>query len=410
MLYFLLAAIGVVLLLPTGTKKTSEETEQPQETSARPAGDAGLSVQEEMEQRLCDALSQMDGVGAVHVVVTLESTGKKIVEKDVPTRSTTEENKKGEETGSVTSSSQDEATVYEKTQNGAETPYVVSEEYPAVRGVLVIAEGGGNPVTIQEIQEAVMALFQVGANKIKVVKCVEKLEQEMNAPEKMAETPSPKKTAGKKKKFRKNQVIITALAIMIAVAGYINYADSTLSTKEKADGTTADASTVLKDISSLDTDITDEVDAGTAGDSSRTVTETPGEAVLAGASTYMAQARIDREQIRSQNKDTLNEIINNTNLSETERQSAVQSMVEMTELVEKESATELLLEAKGFTDVVVNLTGETADIVVPMKEVTEEQRAQIEDIVTRKTGIGVENIVITPMSSAADTAAEESAQ
>lgn len=41
-----------------------------------------------------------------------------------------------------------------------------SEEYPAVRGVLVIAEGGGNPVTIQEIQEAVMALFQVGANKI----------------------------------------------------------------------------------------------------------------------------------------------------------------------------------------------------------------------------------------------------
>ena len=68
MLYFLLAAIGVVLLLPTGTKKTSEETEQPQETAVRPAGDAGLSVQEEMEQRLCDALSQMDGVGAVHVV------------------------------------------------------------------------------------------------------------------------------------------------------------------------------------------------------------------------------------------------------------------------------------------------------------------------------------------------------
>ena len=160
----------IMIEISTGTKKTGEETEQPQETAARPAGDAGLSVQEEMEQRLCDALSQMDGVGAVHVVVTLESTGKKIVEKDVPTRSTTEENKKGEETGSVTSSSQDEATVYEKTQNGAETPYVVSEEYPAVRGVLVIAEGGGNPVTIQEIQEAVMALFQVGANKIKVVK------------------------------------------------------------------------------------------------------------------------------------------------------------------------------------------------------------------------------------------------
>lgn len=170
MLYVLLAAIGIVLLLPTGSRKTGQETKLPQETAVRQTQDAGTSVQEEMEQRLTEALSQMDGVGAVHVVVTLESTGKKIVEKDVPARSTTEENKKGEETGSVTSSSQDEATVYEKTQNGAETPYVVSEEYPAVRGVLVIAEGGGNPVTVQEIQEAVMALFQVGANKIKVVK------------------------------------------------------------------------------------------------------------------------------------------------------------------------------------------------------------------------------------------------
>ena len=170
MLYFLLAAIGVVLLLPTGTKKTSEETEQPQETAARPAGDAGLSVQEEMEQRLCDALSQMDGVGAVHVVVTLESTGKKISGK----RCSNAEHNGGKQEGRGDRKRYilvaGEATVYEKTQNGAETPYVVSEEYPAVRGVLVIAEGGGNPVTIQEIQEAVMALFQVGANKIKVVK------------------------------------------------------------------------------------------------------------------------------------------------------------------------------------------------------------------------------------------------
>ena len=92
------------------------------------------------------------------------------MEKDVPTRSTTEENKKGEETGSVTSSSQDEATVYEKTQNGAETPYVVSGGVPGGARRARYRRRRGNPVTIQEIQEAVMALFQVGANKIKVVK------------------------------------------------------------------------------------------------------------------------------------------------------------------------------------------------------------------------------------------------
>ena len=121
----------------------------------------------------------------------------------------------------------------------------------------------------------------------------------------------------------------------------------------------------------------------------------------------MAQARIEREQIRSQNKESLLSIINNEALSETEKESAIASMVNMTDLVEKEAAAELLLEAKGFPDVVVNLTGETADIVVPDTQVDDASRAQIEDIVKRKTGIGAENIVITPMSSQTENATQE---
>lgn len=82
-------------------------------------------------------------------------------------------------------------------------------------------------------------------------------------------------------------------------------------------------------------------------------------------------------------------------------------MVNMTDLVEKEAAAELLLEAKGFPDVVVNLTGETADIVVPDTKVDDASRAQIEDIVKRKTGIAAENIVITPMSSQTEDGTQE---
>ena len=90
-------------------------------------------------------------------------------------------------------------------------------------------------------------------------------------------------------------------------------------------------------------------------------------------------------------------IINNAALSEEERQSAVQSMVELTDAVEKEAAAELLLEAKGFEDVVVNLSGETVDVIVPATELADDQRAQIEDVIKRKTGVEVANIVITPM-------------
>ena len=81
-------------------------------------------------------------------------------------------------------------------------------------------------------------------------------------------------------------------------------------------------------------------------------------------------------------------------------------MVSMTELTEKEAAAELLLEAKGFENVIVNLTGETADVVVPKEELSQAQLAQIEDIVKRKTGIAAENIVITPLNESEDETEE----
>ncbi len=77
----------------------------------------------------------------------------------------------------------------------------------------------------------------------------------------------------------------------------------------------------------------------------------------------------------------------------------MRSMVTMTDLTEKEAAAELLLEAKGFDNVIVNLTGETADVVVPQEDLGDAKRAQIEDIVKRKTGIAPENIVITPLNN-----------
>ena len=203
-----------------------------------------------------------------------------------------------------------------------------------------------------------------------------------------------------KKILKKNQVIITSLAVLIAVAGYLNFADVDLGLKNKE--ASADSSSILEDV---DYDLTDEtalLDENGA-DSSLTdvqdqTTSTPGEAVLTAASDIAAQAKLSREQIRSQNKADLQAIINNQDLGDDQKQEAVSTMVSMADLTEKESAAELLLEAKGFENVIVNLTGETADVVVPEADLTDAKRAQIEDIVKRKTGIAPENIVITPLN------------
>ena len=64
---------------------------------------------------------------------------------------------------------------------------------------------------------------------------------------------------------------------------------------------------------------------------------------------------------------------------------------------EREAAAEMLLEAKGFKDVVVSITDEGADVVLDMGEVTDAKRAQVEDIVKRKTNVSPEKIIITPI-------------
>lgn len=210
-----------------------------------------------------------------------------------------------------------------------------------------------------------------------------------------------------KKIMKKNQVIITSLAILIAVAGYLNFADVNLESKDKEAST--DSSSILEDV---DYDISEETalleeNGEEIGEPLAQDTGTPGEAVLTGASGFAAQAKLSREQVRSQNKADLQEIISSEDIGDEQKQTAVNTMVAMTELTEKEAAAELLLEAKGFSDVIVNLTGETADIVVPDSTLEEAKLAQIEDIVKRKTGIAEENIVITPLSQSEETVVEE---
>lgn len=208
-----------------------------------------------------------------------------------------------------------------------------------------------------------------------------------------------------KKMFKKNQMIIAALAVMIAAAGYLNYSGRLFGDKKEAQEMNAElANQELLDISEEDiASASDEIksqDSDTEGKEDGSVEGTPGEAVLTSgeASAVVAEAKVTREQVRAKNKETLQQIIDNKELSDKQKKDAVSQMVKMTELSEKEAAAETLLASKGFSDAVVSIADESADVVVNAKELTEASRAQITDIVTRKTGVSAENVVINPIS------------
>ena len=205
------------------------------------------------------------------------------------------------------------------------------------------------------------------------------------------------------KKFtKKNQIIIAALAVMIAAAGYLNYSGKIFGNLGKSTQANADLTNQeLLDISDDDVASASDDIKSQDGDENESTDGSPGDAVLTNgeASAVVAEAKVTREQVRAQNKESLNEIINSENLTDDQKQEAVNQLVEMTNLAEKEAAAETLLASKGFTDSVVSLTSDSADVVVNAVELTDANRAQIEDIVVRKTGVAAQNVVITPISA-----------
>ncbi len=237
------------------------------------------------------------------------------------------------------------------------------------------------------------------------------------------------KDGNMKKLFRRNQIIITTLAIMIAAAGYLNYAgkkeleassddmvyeaglmeisDEDLLRENQAaaywdNGEIEEAESLAGEEYPVSADGYSEeeqyaeIDSWDEGEDAGM--ENPGEAVLTSGMTvsdYIANVQLNREQIRAKNKETLNNIINNTNIEEAAKQEAIQNMIAMTAVAEKENAAETLLQAKGFSDPVVSLTDGKVDVVINAASISDQQRAQIEDIVKRKTEVSADGIVIT---------------
>lgn len=234
--------------------------------------------------------------------------------------------------------------------------------------------------------------------------------------------------------LKKNQIIITALAIMIAIAGYLNLTKDTLSGEKSkldekltqaqeyesyseeamlAENESANSSFEISDEDSLNADTYEVTSTGSgemvATDVSKELSTeqlnaeqddvtSPGEAVLASttlSSDYFTSAKLKREQTRSKNKSMLMDLLADSTATEEQRNLAFGKIVALAETAEIENATELLLEAKGFDGAVVSIVDNSVDVVVNASSVTDRQIAQIEDIVVRKTGMGAENIVVS---------------
>ena len=238
-------------------------------------------------------------------------------------------------------------------------------------------------------------------------------------------------------KRHKNQMVITALALMIAVAGYLNFSGKDLSllsetmTKEQAKSEEKDevALAELGDDDMLvevdDTEVTTQQDVSQAEDAnggesletaaketdsdkefsavddleiSEKVDDEIEDTVSVSASSVansIMQAQLTKEQNRSKNKEMLMEIVNSADATAKQKEDAANQILQLSEFMEKEAATQEVLAAKGYKDCMVSMSEESVDVAVNAETLSDVDRAKIEDVVQRKTGMQMQNIVIS---------------
>lgn len=207
---------------------------------------------------------------------------------------------------------------------------------------------------------------------------------------------------------------------MIAVAGYLNFAgnkmkeetlvvtDEVMTQEEMTALLDLSEEDIVSDIESLDEELVltenymDEemivdTSANAEEESDDVIEGTPGEAVFTStqAVSTLSAAKLLKEQTRAKNQEVLESIVNNAALDSVQKEEAVEDMVEFTRRSEMEMEAEILLSAKGFTETVVSIGENNVDVVVCLEELTDAHLAQIMDIVTRKTGVSAENVIIS---------------
>lgn len=204
-----------------------------------------------------------------------------------------------------------------------------------------------------------------------------------------------------KKLFKKNQLVIGALAVLLGVAGYINFGGNQLDlansdANNKATGSEAAFAENEFDLAAGEVTMDEVVDEEHIELNSDE--DSIGEAVLTSADNTgvsMVNIKLNREQTRSKTKEYYLDIMNSDGMDEAAVQSATDAYIKMTEDMELETEAETMLLAKGFSDVMVTINDDSVDVVIGQDNLSDEEKAQIEDVVVRKTGCTIDMLTIS---------------
>lgn len=206
------------------------------------------------------------------------------------------------------------------------------------------------------------------------------------------------------KLFKKNQVIIYVIALMLVVAGYLNFtADNNLnsavltsSSEEELDkmANIGDAQLVSSNVVSEENSTQENIsNANTETNTNNTIVTSSSS--LNNDNEYFSKSKLERDTMYSQQLETYENILNSSNSLETQKQSATEEIKKINDIKNGIMICENLIKTKGFEDVVIFVNGDSVNVIVKDEQLAAEKVAQIQNIISRELNAKVENIHIS---------------
>lgn len=221
--------------------------------------------------------------------------------------------------------------------------------------------------------------------------------------------------------FKKNQVIIYIIALMLVTAGYLNYTtnenvgdsiETSMQMESKDDTQLADIGDA-KLVSSNDV-VSENESTNTSNEANNTIVDnnsTSNEIVEQSSTNtslnntvetntnnvddYFTKSKLERDTMYSQMIETYEKVLNSTNSLETQKQTATQEITKINETKNSIMICENLIKTKGFNNSVIFVNGESISVIIGASEIKQEEVAQIQNIISREMNAKIENIHIS---------------
>ena len=204
------------------------------------------------------------------------------------------------------------------------------------------------------------------------------------------------------KLLKKNQIVIYVIALMLMAVAYLNYTTNTaeqsveasLQMEARDDSNTANIGDATL-VSSNDV-LSNTESSNTTNDNSNSNSETTQTSVQTSTDDdYFTKSKLERDTMYSQMLESYENILNSTNSLETQRQSATDEIKKINDTKNSIMICENLIQTKGFENSIIFVNGDSISVIIKSDELTQEEVAQIQNIISREMNSEIENIHIS---------------